>query len=209
MESHKEKVYKSIKYSIIVKNLKSGEILNERELMNYYNIGRTPLREIFIELVREGLVQKFPRSGTIVAPMDYNKLKETCEVRKPLERLAGELAAERMNLEQLKIFHSIVLTLEKSSKKGNQEYLIGLDTDMHNLIYDSTGNNTLKTMLHQLHSFTLRYWFEPSTINIMTHIDPEQWLNIYESIKKKDSAAAGQLLVEHLDKSLNILKNNL
>lgn len=59
--------------------------------MAQYNIGRTPLREIFTELQREELIQRFPRSGTIVAPMDFNQLKEATEIRIPLEGVVGEL----------------------------------------------------------------------------------------------------------------------
>jgi DNA-binding GntR family transcriptional regulator len=62
----KSEVYNQLKSKIIMQQLKPGEVLNEKQLMAQYVIGRTPLREIFTELQREGLIQRFPRSGTIV-----------------------------------------------------------------------------------------------------------------------------------------------
>jgi DNA-binding GntR family transcriptional regulator len=70
MATLKEQVYQHVKYRIITQDLKPGQQLNEKDLMKRYAIGRTPLREILIDLQHDGLIQRFPRSGTIVAPMD-------------------------------------------------------------------------------------------------------------------------------------------
>ena len=87
----KKKVYEDIRYRIITQDLPPGELLKEKELMTYYGIGRSPLRDIFIELQREGLIRRIPRAGTWVAPLDMNFVKQIAEVRIALEGLAGEL----------------------------------------------------------------------------------------------------------------------
>lgn len=58
---------------IIKKDIKSGFlkpgdlILSERELIEYYNISRTPVRQAINELVNEGLLRREHGKGTFVA----------------------------------------------------------------------------------------------------------------------------------------------
>ena len=94
MSDLKENVYKDLRNRIMFHDLAPGQILNEKELMEHYTIGRTPLRDILNELQRDGLIKRFPRSGTIVAPMDIHLFKEAIEVRMVLEGHAVQLAAK-------------------------------------------------------------------------------------------------------------------
>ena len=69
MQSNKKHAYENLRYRIITQELPPGELLKESDLMEHYGIGRTPLREIIIELQRQGLIRRVPRTGTWVAPM--------------------------------------------------------------------------------------------------------------------------------------------
>ena len=50
----KEETYLSLRERIITNVLPPGHRLNEKDLMDEYGIGRTPLREIFFMLREEG-----------------------------------------------------------------------------------------------------------------------------------------------------------
>ena len=118
MGTLKEDVYKNLKYRIIMKQLEPGSVMNEKSLMEEYGIGRTPLREIFIRLQNEGLIQRFPRSGTIVAPMDFNQLKEITAIRIPLEGVVGELVVDRISEKQIGRLKEIFKKVEDVEKSG-------------------------------------------------------------------------------------------
>jgi len=62
--SLKKETYESLRYRIITNDFQSGQQLYEKELMQEYGIGRTPLREIFQELQRNGLIEIIPKLGT-------------------------------------------------------------------------------------------------------------------------------------------------
>ena len=76
MRQLKVEAYQNIRFRIITHDLRPGELLNEKNLMKEYQIGRSPLREILIELQRDGLIQRFPRSGTLVTPIDLHLFKQ-------------------------------------------------------------------------------------------------------------------------------------
>ena len=86
-------IYEHLRYRIITNELVAGQQLYEKELMQAYQIGRTPLREIFQELQRNGLIEIIPKLGTRVVTLDLRTLRETIQLRRELEGLAAELAA--------------------------------------------------------------------------------------------------------------------
>ena len=61
----KHEVYKDLQQRIITNDIAAGESLNVKGLMDHYQIGRTPLREIFRELQRDGLIQRGEIKGKI------------------------------------------------------------------------------------------------------------------------------------------------
>ena len=89
MERLKDSTYQSIRLRIITHNLRPGGLLNEKELMREYKIGRSPLRDILIELQRDGLIQRFPRSGTLITLMDLDLFREVMEIRMNLAGAGG------------------------------------------------------------------------------------------------------------------------
>jgi DNA-binding GntR family transcriptional regulator len=50
MSNTKQAAYENLRYRIISQLLAPGEQLKDKELMEHYGIGRTPLREVFLEL---------------------------------------------------------------------------------------------------------------------------------------------------------------
>ena len=90
----KDSVYNAIRTRIITQDLPPGSRINEKQFMDEYGIGKTPLREVFFRLQYDGLIRRFPRSGTIVAPLDFGELRDAAEIRLALEGLVGDLAAK-------------------------------------------------------------------------------------------------------------------
>jgi DNA-binding GntR family transcriptional regulator len=205
----KSEVYNQLKSKIIMQQLKAGEVLNEKQLMAQYNIGRTPLREIFTELQREELIQRFPRSGTIVAPMDFNQLKEATEIRIPLEAVVGELVVDRIKKEQLQQLRSLIKTIKNIEKTGDEADIIQGDTQLHNLLYTATGNRKLINIIHGLQGISARFWFA-LTFTREEYVDQlKQWGYVLEAIENKDKKKTKELLQNHVQKFMNQIKSKL
>src|SRR5712691_11360611 len=77
---------------ILSGSLRPGERLVEERLTERFGISRPPLREALRVLQQEGLVQRLPRRGAIVTPLDADDVREIYSLRWALERLAIELA---------------------------------------------------------------------------------------------------------------------
>ncbi len=195
----KTNAYESLRYRIITQELPPGELLVEKDLMDQYQIGRTPLREIFIELQRQGLIRKVPRSGTWVAPLDLSFVQQIAEVRIPLEKLAGELAAERISeheLQELKALLASVETDQSIENEGLPE-LIKLESRFHHIIYAATRNQKLEELLFEFQAISSRLWH--SIFFTREHLRRmfDDHRQILEGLKKRDGKRCGELLVQH------------
>lgn len=205
----KSEVYNQLKSKIIMQQLRPGETLNEKQLMAQYIIGRTPLREIFTELQREGLIQRFPRSGTIVAPLDFNQLKEATEIRIPLEGVVGELVVDRIKNEQLQQLRLLIKTIKNIEKTGSEADIIQGDSQLHNLLYAATGNRKLINIIHELQRISARFWFALTFTREEYGDQLKQWEHVLEAIENKDKKKTKELLQNHVRKFMNQIKNKL
>jgi len=88
--SKKEEIYQRIRDAIIVENLNPGERLIESQLCQQYAVSRGPVREILIQLDREGFVSLIPNKGAIVTKLSIQDLKNYYDLIAVLECKAVE-----------------------------------------------------------------------------------------------------------------------
>jgi DNA-binding GntR family transcriptional regulator len=91
-------VIPTLREAIIESLLPPGERLSEVSLAQQLNVSRTPVREAFVQLEREGLVSVVPRVGAYVRAVTAREVDEIYTVRAALESLAVELAAANITL---------------------------------------------------------------------------------------------------------------
>jgi len=199
MQSPKKKAYENLRYRIISQDLPPGELLKEKELMAHYGIGRTPLREIFIELQREGLIRRVPRAGTWVAPMDINYVKQIVEIRIRLEGLGGELAARRITDAQISKLEGILekVAAERASENIDVQRLIHYESQFHQLVYAATGNSRLEELLIEFQGIGARFWHSLvfNQEQLFKLFDEQH--DMLDALKNRDAKRCGQLMADH------------
>lgn len=94
-ERANDTVYASLRKAILSNTLSPGQRLNVPELAGRLGVSLTPVRNAIQLLAAEGLVDVRPRSGTFVARVSVEEVRETFEIRRALECLAVEKAAAR------------------------------------------------------------------------------------------------------------------
>ncbi|MBW2593648.1 MAG: GntR family transcriptional regulator [Deltaproteobacteria bacterium] len=175
--------------------------------MEHYGIGRTPLREIFIELQREGMIRRVPRAGTWVAPMDLDYIKQVAEVRVALEGLAGELAAERITEDQLALLGRVLEKANAGRTGGDVNYqeLVEYEARFHRIVYAATGNKKLEELLSEYLGIGTRLWYYLIfTEKQLFRLFDEQQL-MFGALKKRD----GKLARRHMERHTRAYFNHI
>jgi len=211
MTSRKETVYKSLRYRIITQELEPGQKLNEKELMDRYDLGRTPVREVLLELKKDGLVQIIPRSGTLVAPLDFREFRQVIEIRTPLEGLVGELAAERITDEQLSQLRQIQQTVDslRDAAEQNAEQLFQCESDFHGVIYAASFNPKLLEMLQELQGVCARFWHYLvfGKKELLAQLDDQR--EMLAALEARDPERARVIMETHITNFSNQVNNHI
>ena len=211
MSETKQTAYENLRYRIITQQLAPGEQLKDKEIMEHYGIGRTPLREVFLELQNEGLIKRVPRSGTWVAPMDLHFLKQVTEIRVGLESIAGEYAAERITNEQLA---ELELILDKVSAieiddNSNHEELLTYESAFHDVIYASTGNPQLEKLLHNYQSVGARFWHYLVFSREQMAEQFESHRQMFDALKKGDKNLCRAICDAHIRQYIGVIDGRI
>ncbi len=70
---------------IITLKLPPGKVISETETAKRFNVSRTPIREVFKRLEYENLIKTTPYKGTVITPINLDKLNDFMFVREKLE----------------------------------------------------------------------------------------------------------------------------
>jgi DNA-binding GntR family transcriptional regulator len=88
-----EQAYLRLRQEILVCTLAPGQVVTERELARRYDMSKTPMREGLAQVCHDGLVQRLPGRGYMVAPITIMDLRDLFGMRLILEVAAAERAA--------------------------------------------------------------------------------------------------------------------
>lgn len=205
---NKKEVYETLRFQIVTNTIGPNEILNEKDLMEHFEVGRSPLREVLFKLQEEELLITLPRLGYMISPLDISEVRELVELRKELEGFAGALAAERITPAQLDELSTIIKKEEHESPEGHEAQNISeyFDTQFHHIIYEATGNRKLIKILSALHILMLRIWFRMGFNAIGFYKQAENLHEVLEALTNKDPAKAQQAMEEHVEMYANKIR---
>lgn len=204
-------IYENLRYRIITNELSAGQQLYEKELMQTYKIGRTPLREIFQELQRNGLIEIIPKLGTRVVTLDLRTLRETIQLRRELEGLAAELAALHIEPEQLQKMKRLLESAAeiKDNSMDALKRLADLDMEIHRIIYAASDNRQLKEMIESLLYKMSMYWFQVGFSAVEFREQFEELEALFIAIKQQDRQEAKHIMKQHIDHFTRLIKDNM
>lgn len=121
-----------------------GTKLNERELCETLGISRTPLREALKVLASEGLIEINPNRGASVARMSEMEVREAFELMSGLEGFAGELACERITLEELDEIKALHYAMVVCKNQNDLPGYYQRNRAIHDLINLAARNSVLR-----------------------------------------------------------------
>lgn len=193
-----QKAYEQIRRKIVTLELPPGSIVDEGELQEQLELGRTPIREALLRLSLEKLVTIIPRRGIFVTDIRITDLKQLFEVRMTLESLAARLAASRGTEKHWRQMRAALSNLPDHDHPAKNQALIVVDEMCHAIIYEASDNNILKDTLTELYALSLRLWyfFLLKIGNMQSAI--EEHIRILEALEARDADQAAYLLEGHI-----------
>jgi len=205
----RERVYNGIKKSIITGELEPHARLIEENLAEAMRASRTPVREAFQKLEKEGLIYRRPRGGYAVKGVTEEDVDEIFGLRSVLEGHAGFLAASRITEEELKSLKEIVRQEETCLKNLHAEEFIELDTAFHDVLHRAAKNARLYALLQGLKDSMYRY----RVIILRYHPNPgvavEDHNKMVQGMEARNARQVETLIRRHMDRGKNLIRRKL
>ena len=191
-------VFNTLRRAILKGELEPGERLMEIALANKLGVSRTPIREAIRKLELEGLVVMIPRKGAEVARITEKDLRDVLEVRTSLEKLAIELACDRITEDDIYDLKLACKNFEESFGKDALTTIAEKDVAFHDIIFRSTKNARLIQILNNLREQMYRYRLEYLKDTQSHDRLVEEHQRIVDAIIDKNKEEAVRLIQEHI-----------
>lgn len=150
--SVQERVYMTLRTKILNLELAPGTSMSTQELADRLEVSRTPVREAFIRLQRDGLVNIIPQRETTVSRIDMHRVGGERFMRKCLETAALLLFLEQRTAIQLQRLDQLIARQLDAARAGECEALRMYDDEFHCQIFICTGQNLSWEVLEQMNT---------------------------------------------------------
>jgi DNA-binding GntR family transcriptional regulator len=199
-------VYQELKRQIILLEQKPGAVIREKEIMEAFEVSRTPVREALMRLEMDGLVRIIPNVGTFVEEVSFQQLKDVFEIRAHFVRLAGSLAAARITMEEIA---EIRRRIDCMKSTHDTKTLMKIDGEIHSIINKATRNELLVKMLRGLHDQAVRIWtFAGAEGGYWKNLEKE-FEGIAAALERHDEETTARLLEEHTQLFVEHIRSQL
>lgn len=190
--------YQIIKDKILHLELEPGTKISEQEIADELKVSRTPVREAFMKLAEEELLDIIPQSGTIVSRINLAHVEEGRFIREKLEKEIVGLACEHFPEDHLFQLQTNMAMQDVCAGNHNFSKWFELDEEFHQIIFHGTGKERTWKMLQQLNiHFNRLRLLRLSKDYHWEHI-LAQHKEIYRLIVHQEKEKAMQIMEDHL-----------
>jgi DNA-binding GntR family transcriptional regulator len=193
-------VYGALRNSIINLNLAPGTAISEKEIALRFNVSRTPVREAFIHLSKEGLVTVYPQKETRVSPIDFGRVKQELFLRASLENAVAELFLRNCGSGDYKTLEGLIAQQIAAIKAKSYTEFLDHDNSFHQVFFEVGGQVLSWEVLDRMSGHYHRARLLSTWLNNAGNELVKEHQKIYNVLKKKDLKMAREILYTHIYK---------
>lgn len=203
--SLRAQAYESFQQQIVDANIRPGQFISQRELMQLLGMPLGAVRELIPRLEAEGLLKTVPQRGLQVAHVDLKLINNAFQLRRLLEREAASRFVSTVSDSDLAMIELAHLNIVKRAKKkaiddALLEDATTVDWGLHDLMIDALGNELISEV-YRINSLRVRLIkLEGSTLSPDVLIPAmEEHLWFIDALKRRDAQAVVERLSHHID----------
>ncbi|WP_420333580.1 GntR family transcriptional regulator [Roseibium sp.] len=192
------RVYMSLKDAILTLAYEPGEVLRKAEICEQLGISRSPVSEAVARLAAEGLLRVMPQSGTYVAQLSMDEVREGAFIREAFELAAVEYVAQIITDEQITLLRRNLKVQQGLVEDQDIQGFYKADTALHNLIMGFTDFKRLASIAETswLHVNRARQLVLPNPRRVSDTLD--EHTTIVDALAARDPNAARAATEFHL-----------
>lgn len=203
-KSISDQIYDLLKKKILNSELQPGERLMQEEVAEALKASRTPVRQAFHLLEKDGLVERLPQGGFRITQLGGEDIDDLFAIRAVLETYGVELACERIEPETIETLKGIkeqaeqLMVNQAVQREAKIRRLFELNSLFHETLYRSTKSGYLMELISNLRNTVLR-------LRALGLRNDQTWRQSWDDhgqliacLEKRDKEAAGILMRRHV-----------
>ena len=202
--SLRAQAYQSFQQQIVQANIRPGQFVSQRELMQLLGMPLGAVRELIPRLEAEGLLRTVPQRGLQIAHVDLKLINNAFQFRLLLEREAAAQFARGVSDADLHAIEDAHLRIVKRARSGRiDDHLLSdattVDWGLHDLMVDTLGNELISEA-YRINSLRVRLIkLEGSTLSpeaLLPAMEEHLWF--IDALKRRDPQAVAERLTHHI-----------
>ena len=153
-------VYASLLRAIVEARLGAGTPLSQNKLAARLGVSRTPVREALLRLERDGLVQRLPETGFVVATITRDEVQEACDLLDVLDTFVYTRAAAALSQQELEDLRELAAGLVTHAEAGDTDAWRAADRRYHEVVMAAAGNRFGAETLQSTRRRVQRFWLQ-------------------------------------------------
>ena len=150
VSSLSNQTYQRLHRDILTCALSPGQVVSERELARRYDVSKTPMREALAQTCHDGLIQRLPGRGYMVAPITIKDIRALFDLRLILEAVAAERAAQQSTAELIARLREMAEVKYEPGQPESHILFLQANRTFHLALAETTGNHRLVELLESL-----------------------------------------------------------
>lgn len=200
IKSLSEQVCDYIIRKIKLGELSAGEKVSESDLIEQLQISRTPIREAFIQLAADNVLDNIPRKGFFVKTFDREEVAMNYRIVARLDAYAAELAVPNIDEQALREMDASIQRMDLAVEQQNYEIYNTEQELFHDIYLDKCGNPQLIDLIHSLlkkYVRTTGYSEDKDKLFHFLASANEDHHSIIRFFRKKNIEELTQVLIKH------------
>ena len=202
----RDKAYDSFTERLLSREIKPGQFVSQRELVEITNMPLGAIRELIPRLEAEGLITTVPQRGMQVAHVDLSLIRNAYQLRLFLESQATALFALQRSDEAVAAQRASHEAIIRRAEAGERESLIAdaeaTDRRLHEAIIDHLDNDIISKAF-RVNWIKIKLIRRNETRLYAELVIPvfRDHLKVIEAIERKDPDAAVAAMTAHIESS--------
>ncbi len=208
--SASDRAYAWTRERILDGTFATGQMISEGEISGSVGVSRTPVREAFLRLASEGVLELFPKRGAFVVPVTPAEMRNVIEARMLIEHWAVGVVASQASREP------IVSMLEEFIAEMNAVRISAeplryheADRKFHEAIVTATENTHLASFYRSLRDRQLRISSSLGSLRSQAESTHAEHQHIADAIRDGDAEQASALVRAHIGRNRDALELKL
>ena len=196
--SKAERVYRELRRRIRGLELQPGSRLQKNDIAVEFGVSRAPVSEAIAWLAEEGLVDVYPQSGSFVAPIRPEDVREALLIRTGLEVEAVRRVTQIADQQLLKRLDDNLEAQAVAVRKNDMALLDDLDEAFHAIIIGALESPRAQRLLDSARALLDRPRFHALPEDGRPYATVAEHRRIADAIRTGDPELAGAAMRVHI-----------